>query len=131
MARSRGSSRPISRSRPTQTRSASTMAAPVHPQQMASTAAGVAVGSTIGHTLGAGITGMFSGSGSDSAPVEQQQQNIANTSGQTQTDQQLGRTCEIDARNFTRCLDENNGNFQICDYYLQQLKACQEAARQY
>ncbi|CAI4995541.1 AVN_HP_G0039200.mRNA.1.CDS.1 [Saccharomyces cerevisiae] len=132
MARSRGSSRPISRSRPTQTRSASTMAAPVHPQQqqpnayshppaagaqtrqpgmfaqMASTAAGVAVGSTIGHTLGA-----------------------ANTSGQTQTDQQLGRTCEIDARNFTRCLDENNGNFQICDYYLQQLKACQEAARQY
>ncbi|CAI6837683.1 ANL_collapsed_G0041040.mRNA.1.CDS.1 [Saccharomyces cerevisiae] len=99
--------------------------------QMASTAAGVAVGSTIGHTLGAGITGMFSGSGSDSAPVEQQQQNIANTSGQTQTDQQLGRTCEIDARNFTRCLDENNGNFQICDYYLQQLKACQEAARQY
>ncbi|QHS75282.1 Mix17p [Saccharomyces paradoxus] len=154
MARSRGSSRPISRSRPTQTRSASTMAAPVHPQQqpnayshppaagtqtrqpgmfaqMASTAAGVAVGSTIGHTLGAGITGMFSGSGSDSAPVEQQQQNMANVSGQTQTDQQMGRTCELDARNFTRCLDENNGNFQICDYYLQQLKACQEAARQY
>lgn len=154
MARSRGSSRPISRSRPTQTRSASTMAAPVHPQQqpnayshppaagtqtrqpgmfaqMASTAAGVAVGSTIGHTLGAGITGMFSGSGSDSAPVEQQQQNMANVSSQTQTDQQMGRTCELDARNFTRCLDENNGNFQICDYYLQQLKACQEAARQY
>ncbi|CAI4035481.1 hypothetical protein SMKI_13G1300 [Saccharomyces mikatae IFO 1815] len=154
MARSRGSSRPMSRSRPTQTRSASTMAAPAHPQQqtntyshppaasaqtkqpgmfaqMASTAAGVAVGSTIGHTLGAGITGMFSGSGSDSAPVEQQQQNMSNVSGQTQMDQQMGRTCEIDARNFTRCLDENNGNFQICDYYLQQLKACQEAARQY
>ncbi|CAI4047899.1 hypothetical protein SKDZ_13G1340 [Saccharomyces kudriavzevii ZP591] len=154
MARSRGSSRPMSRSRPTQTRSASTVAAPAPPQQepnayshppaagaqtrqpgmfaqMASTAAGVAVGSTIGHTLGAGITGMFSGSGSESAPVEQQQQNMSNTSGQTQMDQQMGRTCEMDARNFTRCLDENNGNFQICDYYLQQLKACQEAARQY
>ncbi|EJS42427.1 YMR002W [Saccharomyces arboricola H-6] len=154
MARSRGSSRSMSRSRPTQTRSASTIAAPAHPQQqpnayshppaagaqtkqpgmfaqMASTAAGVAVGSTIGHTLGAGITGMFSGSGSESAPVEQQQQNMSNVSGQTQMDQQMGRTCELDARNFTRCLDENDGNFQICDYYLQQLKACQEAARQY
>ncbi|CAI1626281.1 hypothetical protein SEUBUCD646_0M01450 [Saccharomyces eubayanus] len=154
MARSRGSSRSMSRPRETQTRSASTMAAPAHPQQqpnayshppatssqtkqpgmfaqMASTAAGVAVGSTIGHTLGAGITGMFSGSGSETAPVEQQQQNMSNASGQTQMDQQMGRTCELDARNFTRCLDENNGNFQICDFYLQQLKACQEAARQY
>ncbi|GAA25447.1 K7_Ymr002wp [Saccharomyces cerevisiae Kyokai no. 7] len=142
MARSRGSSRPISRSRPTQTRSASTMAAPVHPQQQQQPNAyshPPAAGAQTRQpgmfaqmaSTAAGITGMFSGSGSDSAPVEQQQQNMANTSGQTQTDQQLGRTCEIDARNFTRCLDENNGNFQICDYYLQQLKACQEAARQY
>lgn len=145
MARSRGGSRPAGRSsafsRPQQSRSASTAAYPAapprqqpvapanaHPQagaqpqqpglfaQMASTAAGVAVGSTIGHTLGAGITGMFSGSGSSEVSDQQQQQ---------------FRTCDADAKNFTRCLDENNGNFQICDYYLQQLKACQEAARQY
>ena len=100
MARSRGSAR--SAARPTHTRSASTMAAPppssahVQPQQtayshppaaagaqpqqpglfaqMASTAAGVAVGSAVGHTVGAGLTGLFSGSGSSAAPAEQQQQ---------------------------------------------------------
>ncbi|CCK70355.1 Mix17p KNAG_0E00870 [Huiozyma naganishii CBS 8797] len=93
--------------------------------QMASTAAGVAVGSTIGHTLGAGLTGMFSGGG-DSA-VDTPQSNAAVLDN---TEQNTAR-CDVDARNFTRCLDENNGNFQICDYYLQQLKACQEAARQY
>lgn len=128
-----------------QSRSAHTAAAPAAPAQshypqsvahpqttqqgpglfanMASTAAGVAVGSTIGHTLGAGITGMFSGS--SSAPVEQQQ--VA----QTQQYQQQAKTCDADARTFTRCLEENGGDMQVCGYYLQQLKACQEAARQY
>lgn len=96
--------------------------------QMASTAAGVAVGSAVGHTIGAGLTGMFSGS--DSAPAEQQQQQLATASSQDLNQQQV-RACDTDARNFTRCLDDNNGNFQICDYYLQQLKACQEAARQF
>lgn len=48
------------------------------------------------------------------------------------TDQQnTGARCEIDARNFTRCLDENQGNMQICGWYLEQLKACQQAASQY
>lgn len=70
---------------------------------------------------------MFSGSGS--APAEQQQQQLA-TAGSLEQNQQV-KACDVDARNFTRCLDENSGNFQICEYYLQQLKACQEAARQY
>ncbi|SCU91173.1 LAFA_0F02256g1_1 [Lachancea sp. 'fantastica'] len=147
MARSRGGVR--SRPAPAQTRSASTMAAqphqqqhaPVAPQQssayshpqsgaqarqpglfsqMASTAAGVAVGSAVGHTLGAGLTGMFSGS--SSAPAAEQQQTFA---------QDQARGCDVDARTFTRCLEENSGNMQVCDFYLQQLKACQEAARQY
>ncbi|KAG0656867.1 hypothetical protein C6P45_002557 [Maudiozyma exigua] len=174
MARSRGGSRPAARrpaARPsptrTQSRSASTMAAPAsfggqparaapsltspaatqapvsaqagaQPRQpgmfaqMASTAAGVAVGSAVGHTIGAGLTGMFSGSGSDNAsevaPLEQNGQLQAQ---QSQLTQDQAKMCDMDARNFTRCLDENNGNFQACDYYLQQLKACQEAARQY
>ncbi|ODV81799.1 uncharacterized protein CANTADRAFT_3868 [Suhomyces tanzawaensis NRRL Y-17324] len=109
----------------------STAARPVQTQsqgpglfgQMASTAAGVAVGSTIGHTLGAGITSMFGGS-SSAAPVEQQQV-------QQQQNNQEPVRCDADARSFTRCLEENNGNMQICDFYLQQLKACQEAARHY
>ena len=98
--------------------------------QMASTAAGVAVGSTIGHTLGAGITGMFGGS-SSSAPAEAapQQQQVA--AYQQQQTQEQAKHCDADARSFTRCLEDNNGNMQICDYYLQQLKACQEASRQY
>ncbi|GEQ72965.1 hypothetical protein JCM33374_g6653 [Metschnikowia sp. JCM 33374] len=91
-----------------------------------STAAGVAVGSTIGHTLGAGITSMFGGS---SAPAEQPQQQVAAT--QQQNHQEQARTCDTDARSFTRCLEENSGNMQICDYYLQQLRACQEASRSY
>lgn len=97
--------------------------------QMASTAAGVAVGSTVGHTLGAGITSMFGGS-SSAAPVEHDQQQLAQA-GQQQQYQQQARHCDADARNFTRCLEENSGNMQTCEYYLQQLKACQEAARPY
>lgn len=91
--------------------------------QMASTAAGVAVGSTIGHTLGAGITSMFGGSSSQQ--VEPQQ--VA----QQQSFQEQAKNCDVDARTFTKCLEDNGGNMQICDYYLQQLKACQEAARHY
>lgn len=96
--------------------------------QMASTAAGVAVGSTIGHTLGAGITGLFGGSSQQVEPMQQQQ--LA-TQQQQSTYQEQAKHCDADAVNFTRCLEDNSGNMQICDYYLQQLKACQEAARPY
>ncbi|MDC6272061.1 coiled-coil-helix-coiled-coil-helix domain-containing protein [Acetobacter pasteurianus] len=101
--------------------------------QMASTAAGVAVGSTIGHTLGAGITGMFGGGRSEPAPAPAPaQQDVAAYQQQNSfQNQEQARHCDVDARNFTRCLEENDGNMQTCGFYLQQLKACQEAARQY
>lgn len=146
MARQRRSA-PAPRAR-TQTRSAHTAAAPqqhaqappqssyAQPQQqakqpgmfaqMASTAAGVAVGSTIGHTLGAGITGMFGGSSAPAEPVQQDVAPIQQSNYNTQSVQ-----CDADARNFTRCLEDQSGNMTACDYYLQQLKACQEASRQY
>ena len=159
MARSRG--RPAPARPMGQTRSASTVAAPrtaaapppapvshqtpaalaapvaAAPQQpglfaqMATTAAGVAVGSAVGHTLGAGISSMFGGS--SSAPAEPAQQAVAPAAPaqSTYNSSETGRACEVDARNFTRCLDENNGNMQICDWYLQQLKACQQASSQY
>ncbi|GMM42866.1 hypothetical protein FOG51_01122 [Hanseniaspora uvarum] len=95
--------------------------------QMASTAAGVAVGSAVGHTIGAGLTGMFSGS-KEEAPAQQQQYSMEQTQPMQQQQQS---TCDVASRSFTRCLEENNGNMTICDYYLQQLKACQEASRQY
>ena len=68
---------------------------------------------------------------SSSAPVEAapQQQQVA--AYQQQQTQEQAKHCDADARNFTRCLEDNGGNMQICDYYLQQLKACQEASRQY
>lgn len=96
--------------------------------QMFSTAAGVAVGSSIGH----GIGGMFGGS---SAPAEQQQADNAVASQANESSSQRDawgpRSCETDAKSFTKCLDENQGNMQICGWYLDQLKACQQAASQY
>jgi hypothetical protein len=149
MPRSRGRSAPAA-SRSAPSRSSHTMAAPAQhhappppppaaavaqPQigqqkqpgmfaQMASTAAGVAVGSAVGHTIANGVSGLFSGG--STAPAEAQP--LQTTQAQ---EQQTTRACDVDARNFTKCLDENSGNMQICDWYLQQLKACQEAARNY
>ncbi|MCJ1299112.1 hypothetical protein MMC08_001903 [Hypocenomyce scalaris] len=98
--------------------------------QMASTAAGVAVGSSIGHALG----GFFGGGSSSSAPAETQQaDNAVASQAQDGTYQNNwgARSCEQDAKSFTQCLDQNQGNMQICGWYLEQLKACQSAASQY
>ncbi|KIW14739.1 hypothetical protein PV08_07523 [Exophiala spinifera] len=109
--------------------------------QMASTAAGVAVGSSIGHAIG----GFFSGGSSSSAPVEQQQQQqqlptdaYANTGNamdnrlysQSSSTEATG-PCASDIKSFTDCMNQNQGNMTICGWYLEQLKACQQAARQY
>jgi len=96
--------------------------------QMASTAAGVAVGSSIGHAIG----GFFGGGGSapaeaQAAPVQAQAAEASNG----QSNSWGPRSCEVDAKQFTKCLDENQGNMQICGWYLEQLKACQSAASQY
>ncbi|KAG9229160.1 Sas10/Utp3/C1D family-domain-containing protein [Amylocarpus encephaloides] len=95
--------------------------------QMASTAAGVAVGSSIGHAIGG-----FFGGGSSQAVAEPAQDNNAVASQDQQSQNNWGaRSCETDAKQFTKCLDENQGNMQICGWYLEQLKACQSAASQY
>ncbi|KIV97523.1 hypothetical protein PV10_01266 [Exophiala mesophila] len=101
--------------------------------QMASTAAGVAVGSSIGHAIG----GFFSG-GSSSAPVEQAQQApVDNYSGagnslysQSAATEASG-PCAADIKSFTDCMNQNQGNMTICGWYMEQLKACQQAARNY
>ncbi|KAI9799441.1 MAG: hypothetical protein M1825_004541 [Sarcosagium campestre] len=99
--------------------------------QMASTAAGVAVGSSIGHAVG----NLFGGYGSAPAAAEpandsMSQQDFQGASA-SQDNSWGARSCETDARQFTKCLDENGGNMQICGWYLEQLKACQQAASQY
>lgn len=93
---------------------------------MASTAAGVAVGSSIGHAIG----GFFGGGSSQ--PAEQDSGAVASQGQQADSPNSWGpRSCEVDAKQFTKCLDENQGNMQICSWYLEQLKACQSAASQY
>ncbi|KAF1958626.1 hypothetical protein CC80DRAFT_490462 [Byssothecium circinans] len=94
--------------------------------QMASTAAGVAVGSSIGHAIGG-----FFGGGS-SAPAEQAPQNtdFSQQHQQVNSAQQSG-ACATDVNNFRKCMDENQGSLTICGWYLDQLKACQQAASQY
>ncbi|KHN98691.1 CHCH domain protein [Metarhizium album ARSEF 1941] len=134
---------PASGPMPQQQRPAATMAAPTQhaPQQMApapspaasqgpglfgqmaSTAAGVAIGSSVGHAIG----GLFSGGSSEPAPQAQAQA----TQQQQQQQQQWGNNCQSATQQFTKCMDDNGGNMQICNWYLEQLKACQAAASQY
>ena len=92
--------------------------------QMASTAAGVAVGSSIGHAIG----GMFGGG--SSAP-EASADNGAVQNQQYSNQQSQQDNCAGAATSFTKCMDDNNGNMQICNWYLEQLKACQQAAKPY
>ncbi|GAO14855.1 uncharacterized protein UV8b_04095 [Ustilaginoidea virens] len=90
--------------------------------QMASTAAGVAIGSSVGHAIG----GLFSGGGSSEPAAPQPVQSQA-----AQQQQQWGNNCQAATQQFTKCMDDNGGNMQICNWYLEQLKACQAAASQY
>ena len=65
---------------------------------------------------------MFGGS---SASAEQQQADnaVASTPNESssQSNAWASRSCEMDAKSFTKCLDENQGNMQICGWYLDQL----------
>ncbi|WFD47689.1 hypothetical protein GLX27_002345 [Malassezia furfur] len=94
--------------------------------QMASTAAGVAVGSTVGH----GISNMLFGGRSEPAPAYDappaQQQ--AQTTEFAQP--QVGINCDAQSKDFLQCLEKTN-DMNACSYYLEQLKACQAAARPY
>ncbi|GBE83881.1 Mitochondrial intermembrane space cysteine motif-containing protein [Sparassis crispa] len=149
-SRSRPAARPAAPrpAAPAQTRSASTAAAPyagsaaphahhappVPPQaqtqsrepgmlaQMAATAGSVAVGSTVGH----GISHMlFGGSSSAPAPVEAQAPPVQ----QQQSYQSQGISCDVQAKEFTKCLEK--ADLPSCTWYLEQLKACQAAAAPY
>jgi hypothetical protein len=80
---------------------------------------GVAVGSTIGHALGG-----FFGGGS-SAPVEHQGSETQNTM------YEQPRVCGEQVTQFKSCMDTNQGDLNICGWYLEQLKACQQSASKY
>lgn len=79
---------------------------------------GVAVGSSIGHAIGS----MFGGG---SGAAQQDQGDSAFTAqhdNSAQQNQTWGASaCENDAKAFTRCMNEHQGNLQICNWYLDQL----------
>jgi hypothetical protein len=56
---------------------------------------------------------------------------VAQSSSQTASNQAWGNNCAGATQQFTKCMDEQGGNMQICGWYLEQLKACQAAASQY
>ena len=81
---------------------------------------GVAVGSSIGHAIG----GFFGGGSSSTVEAQQQDGTLASqaTEGNFQNNN-ISRSCEPDAKAFTKCLDENKGEYQmsVCGWYLEQL----------
>lgn len=45
--------------------------------------------------------------------------------------QEASGPCAVDIQNFTQCMNQNAGDLNICGFYMEQLKACQAAARNY
>jgi hypothetical protein len=75
--------------------------------------------------------GMFGGGSAAAAPIDQPM--AQNEQGQTvmNSQYQAPKACENDINSFKRCMDDNQGSLNICGWYLDQLKACQQAASQY
>ena len=65
---------------------------------------------------------MFGG-GSSQATEEQQSGSIAAQEGQysTTTGGYGTQSCDADAKSFTKCMDDYQGNMQVCSWYLEQL----------
>ncbi|ORY74607.1 hypothetical protein BCR37DRAFT_384425 [Protomyces lactucae-debilis] len=105
---------------------------------MMSTAAGVGIGSTIGH----GLSSMLFGGSSNQQqqpeaqpqqqgqqPMGYEQQGMSAYDQYNGQQQQQGISCEGDAKQFTQCLEQTQGDMSACSYYLEQLKQCQAMAR--
>ncbi|KAL9047137.1 MAG: hypothetical protein Q9206_006891, partial [Seirophora lacunosa] len=89
----------------------------------------VAVGSSIGHAIG-GLFGGGSGSAAEPQAADNSMATQRSDAG-NQSNKWGQDSCETDVKSFTKCLEENGGNMQICGWYLDQLKACQAAASNY
>lgn len=76
------------------------------------------MGSSIGHAVG----GLFGGG--SSTPAEAQDNAVASQQTQDggyQNNSWAQESCEPAAKGLANCLDQNNGNMQICTWYLDQL----------
>lgn len=66
---------------------------------------------------------MFGGGGSTQAEQQPADNSLSSQGQETnyQNNSWGARSCDNDAKTFTKCLDENQGNMQICGWYLEQL----------
>ena len=85
-------------------------------------------GSEVAHSA---VRSMFGGSGSGhqeqpAAPAAQPQQPSPPA---YQSAPVSGGACQIPQQDLYKCLQEQNGNAQACQFYFDALKACQENAR--
>jgi len=146
---------PASNPAPTQTRSATTSAypgKPAGPPAAPGQAAGVpavsgapaagggmmsniistGMGVALGHQISNGISSMFGGGSAEppaaDAPPPASELSTQGGAAQNSWGQ---ATCDADVKQFTKCMDDNRGNMDICGWYLSQLKACQQAAKEY
>jgi hypothetical protein len=65
--------------------------------------------------LGNGISSMWGGSSSAAEPTQATQAQAAPANNS------WGNNCSEATGQFTKCMDEQNGNMQICGWYLEQL----------
>ena len=88
---------------------------------LAYSCSGVAVGSSIGHAVGGwfGDNSGVSTEAQDNGVGSQQVQD-----GGYQNNSWTQESCEPASKGLTSCLDQNNGNMQICTWYLEQLVSC-------
>jgi hypothetical protein len=79
------------------------------------------------------VGGMFGGgsSAAEAAPADQPVAQQDNGAYAVNQNYQAPQACATDISNFRTCMDQNQGNLTICGWYLDQLKACQQAASQY
>ena len=68
---------------------------------------------------------MLFGGGGHAEPMPAEAAPPAQPSDQQQ---QTGISCEVQSKDFVNCLEKTN-DMNACAYYLEQLKACQAAAR--
>lgn len=105
----------------------SAVGAPQQPsmfQQMAATAGGVAVGSAVGHTIGAGITGLFSGSGSNevAAPAPQAAAPMQQYAGASAANAAKG-PCSFEIEQFLQCA-QGQSDLTLCEGFNEALRQC-------
>ena len=57
-------------------------------------------------------------------------QGMYNTNANANRNEASG-PCANDIKSFTDCMNQQRGDMNVCGWYLEQLRACQMAAKQY